>query len=214
MVLTDPVYFSQVRSHSTNQMATAQFRDLSTVTNPVNGTLSMPGEPLGPSSRRTGLVISEIMYHPAARADGRKLEFIEIFNSQPFFENISGYSISGTSHLSPGTILPSGACLVVAASPSDIQAVYGISNVAGPYVNNLSNGSGTVRLRNAINAILLEVKYDSVSPWPVAPDGTGHSLVLARSSHGEGNPQAWSQSDLKGGTPGLPEDIRTSAACH
>ena len=31
---------------------------------------------LGPSSRRTGLVISEIMYHPKARTDGRNLQFI------------------------------------------------------------------------------------------------------------------------------------------
>ena len=37
----------------------------------------------GPCSRRTGLTISEIMYHPADRADKRNLEFIEIYNSDP-----------------------------------------------------------------------------------------------------------------------------------
>src|SRR5262249_46334269 len=41
-------------------------------------------EPLGPSSRRTGLVISEIMYHPTNRADGKILEFVELYNSQVF----------------------------------------------------------------------------------------------------------------------------------
>ena len=30
----------------------------------------------------TGLLITEIMYHPAARADGRHLEFVELYNSK------------------------------------------------------------------------------------------------------------------------------------
>ena len=41
-------------------------------------------EPLGPASRRTGICISEILYHPAQRIDGRELEFIELYNSQPW----------------------------------------------------------------------------------------------------------------------------------
>src|SRR5216117_4154998 len=52
-------------------------------------------EPLGPSSRRTGLVISEIMYHPLPRADGKNLEFIEIYNSEATPADISGFRLSG-----------------------------------------------------------------------------------------------------------------------
>src|SRR6185369_5121074 len=48
-------------------------------------------EPLGPSTRKTGLIISEIMHRPPARDDGKQLEFIEIHNSNPFFEDVSGY---------------------------------------------------------------------------------------------------------------------------
>src|SRR4051812_41291999 len=62
------------------------------VTNPANSTTSPPAtltvvvlspaqlayEPPGPSSRRTGLAISEIMYHPKDRDDGRNLEFVEL----------------------------------------------------------------------------------------------------------------------------------------
>ncbi|HUD49609.1 MAG TPA: hypothetical protein VMR33_22470, partial [Candidatus Baltobacteraceae bacterium] len=44
-----------------------------------------PNEPLGPSSRKTGIVFSEIMYKPAPRTDGNNVEFLEIFNSCPFF---------------------------------------------------------------------------------------------------------------------------------
>src|SRR6185436_6285783 len=59
-----------------------------------------------------------------------------------------------------------------------------------------------VRLRNPQEAILLEVPYSNQPPWPVAPDGTGHSLVLARPTYGEGNPEAWASSDQVGGSPG------------
>jgi hypothetical protein len=52
-------------------------------------------EPAGPSSRRAPFAISEIMYHPTNRPDGRNLEYIEIFNSNPWVEDLGGHRISG-----------------------------------------------------------------------------------------------------------------------
>ena len=43
-------------------------------------------EPPGPSSRRTPITFSEIMYKPAKRADARNLEFVELYNSNPWAE--------------------------------------------------------------------------------------------------------------------------------
>lgn len=211
LALSDPVYFGMVvSSHTSAQTATVQFRDLmDTGTASVVPTLSLPNEPLGPSSRKTGLVITEIMYHPPARADGRNLEFVEIFNSQPFFEDISNYKITGEVEFTfpPGTVLASGASLAIAKVPADIQAVYGIANVVGPYTGSLPNSAGRVRLRNRIGAVYQEVNYDSVPPWPVAADGTGHSLVLTRPSYGEDSPLAWSASDSRGGSPGMTDGV-------
>lgn len=191
-------------SRSTTNVASAQFRDFTDNTNAVASLPPTSVEPLGPSSRRTGLVFSEIMYNPAPRTDGRKVEFVELYNSNPFFEDISGYRIAGDlSYTFPqGTVIPGGGFLVVARAPGDVIAVYGVSGVLGPYTNSLSNKSGTLRLRNRSNAILLEVNYDSEFPWPVAPDGTGHSLVLARPSMGEDHAAAWAPSDRMGGSPG------------
>ncbi|MCX6903790.1 MAG: lamin tail domain-containing protein, partial [Verrucomicrobia bacterium] len=206
IAMPNTVYFGMaVTSHTTSQVSTAQFRSLADVTNALLGPLPpLAFEPLGPSSRKTGLVISEIMYHPAPRADGLSTEFVELFNSQPYPEDISGYRISGDVNFTfpAGTVFPGGAFLVVAHSPSDLQSVYGLANVFGPYTNNLTSKSGTVRLRNRTDAILLEVKYENQPPWPIAADGTGHSLVLARPSLGEGDPQAWTISDAVGGSPG------------
>ena len=67
-----------------------------------------PAESLGPSSRRTALVISEIMYAPAPRLDGRDLEFIELYNPQPWFYDLGGYRLTGAIEFTfpPGTQLP------------------------------------------------------------------------------------------------------------
>ena len=54
-------------------------------------------EPLGPSSRKTGQVITEIMYHSrVVTTTNESLEFIELYNSNPWSENIGGYSITGS----------------------------------------------------------------------------------------------------------------------
>ena len=192
-----------------SQNVTAQFRDFQDNVSTAIGSPLVTVEPPGPSSRRTPLTFSELMYHPATRTDGRKLEFIEIFNSNPFFEDLSGYRISGQIEYTfpAGTVLGGGGFLVVARNPADIQAVYGITNVTGPYIGTFSNKKGTLRLRNRSSAILLEVNYDSRSPWPTSADGVGHSLVMARPSYGEGNGYAWSQSDAIGGSPGTMDGI-------
>src|SRR5437762_13226128 len=138
--MTRPAYLGlAVSSHTTNRLTTARFRDLSFVTNGVVGSPVLPREPLGPSSRKTGLVISEIMYKPAPRADGKLLEYVELFNSNPFSEDISGYRLSGDFDFTfpTNTILPGGAFLVVAKSPAAIQRVYSITNVVGPYAGSL-----------------------------------------------------------------------------
>ncbi len=169
--------------------------------------LGLPREPLGPSSRRTGLVISEIMYHPTNRPDGKVLEFVELYNSQVFPEKIGGYRLSGDVAYTfpPNTTLPAGGFLVVAPVPADVQSVYGISGVLGGFTNRLASGSGTIRLRNNFNAVLLEANFSGGAGWPAAADGAGHSLVLARPSYGEGQREAWEASDLVGGTPGTAE---------
>ncbi|MEO6033657.1 MAG: lamin tail domain-containing protein, partial [Verrucomicrobiota bacterium] len=159
---------------------------------------------LGPSSRRTPLVISEIMYNPRKRTDGKNLEYIEIHNTNPFFEDVSGFRISGNYDfvIPPNTKIPADGYLLVAAAPADVQSVYGITNVLGGFTNNLSNSSGTVRLRKKSGAVILEVTYSDQTPWPIAADGAGHSLVLAKPWLGEANPQAWSASSVIGGSPG------------
>lgn len=166
-------------------------------------------ERLGPSSRRTGIVISEILYRPA-RPDG--VPFLELYNSQPIPEDLSGWRISGACDFTfpTNTVLAPGAFLVVAPQPERAKSLYRLTNVVGGFTNTLPADTGLVRLRNRTGAILLEVEYASRPPWPTVPEG--HSLVLARPSCGESDPRAWAASQNRNGSPGSPEPAAVARA--
>ena len=170
---------------------------------------SARAETPGPCSRRTPLVISEIMYHPASRPDSNNLEFVELYNSQLWPEDIGGFQLAGAVQFTfpAGTVLPAEGVLVVALDPAAVRSVHGITNVVGPYAGRLKNQTGQLRLLNRTGAVLLELAYATDPPWPVAADGAGHSLVLARPSWGEGQPHAWAASDVIGGSPGRLENV-------
>ena len=161
-------------------------------------------EPLGVSSKKTSLVFSEIMFHPATRVDGKNVEFIEIYNTNPWPEDVTGWRISGDVDyaFAPGASIPAQGFIVIAAVPADVQTAYGISGVLGPFTGALSNEGGSLRLRRANDAIVLEAIWNDGPDWPAAADGSGHSLILERPSYGEGDPRAWAASGLIGGTPG------------
>lgn len=179
--------------------------------NPATATIIDPGSDaldprqFGPSSRRTPLTITEIMYHPPDRPDGRDIEFVEVFNTDPVTHDISGCRISGgVEYTFPSnTFLKGRSHLVVAREPQAIVDLYPVSHVHGPYDGSLGNGGDRVRLRNPVGAVILEVEYDDNWPWPTQADGAGHSLVLAGADYGEGDRRAWSAGAHFGGSPGL-----------
>jgi hypothetical protein len=219
-----------VSSGSASIATTGSFRDYGSA---AGGTVvtspTFTREPLGPSTRRTGLVISEIMYHPKARLDGKTVEFVELYNSMSIFEDIGGYRLSGDINYTfpTGTVMQAGQFIVLAKVAADVQSVYGISgvfqygvtngfttnvngnvtNVVPNIENSLNNGGGTVRLHNRAGAVLLEAGFSTKYPWPIAADGGGHSLVLARPSYGERDRRAWAASDMMGGSPGTVDSL-------
>ncbi len=202
-----------VDSDLTNQPVTAQFLQITnTPANAVVGTVAYPYEPPAACSRTTPIVLSEIMWKPAPRTDTNNCEFVEIYNSNPWFQDISSYQLVCADMnytFPPGTILAGGAYLVIAASPGSIQNIYGVTNVLGPYNGSLKH-SETLQLLDEQGSVLLTVPYSDTYPWPVATSGTGHSLILANPSYGEGDPRAWTISDMIGGSPGAMESFHPS----
>jgi hypothetical protein len=199
-----------VSSMDEERPATVEFRDPGVGNGGATSTaVPRPLETLGPSSRHTALVISEIMYHPRERADGRNTEFLEIYNADLIDQDLTGHRLSGSVSFAfpDGFRLPAGGFAVIARVPAQFGEVYGLTGMLGPFADgaNLPNDSGTIRLRNPQDAILLEVNYGSRDPWPVAADGAGHSLVLSRPSYGEDDFRGWSASHVIGGSPGRTE---------
>ena len=204
-----------VSSHTLTQTTTARFRDFGNITGgTILPSLPLPVEPPGPATRNTDLVISEIMYHPRHSND---LEFVEIFNAGLGPEEMGGYRLTGDLHFTfpAGTLLPAGGYLVVARYPALVQQAYGLTGVLGPWLgaetNALPDDQGVIRLWNSSHGLALEVHYQGRPPWPLAADGAGHSLVLARASYGQDNVRAWAASDQIGGSPGRRDPVTFDA---
>ena len=209
LVITNTFYMGVAfAGHATNQVTVAEVRDFGGVTGePRTGYLPERYESLAASSRRTPMVISEIMYHPWPQADGKDLEYVELFNSSSVPYDLGGFHLAGDIQYDfpSGTLLGPGSFLVVAHTPADVQGRYQIGNVLGGYQGRLSNQAGAVQLLHRSGAVFLDVAYASAPPWPASADGAGHSLVLARPSFGEGSPAAWAASARVGGSPGAAE---------
>ncbi len=193
---------------------TARFLDDSPGSGNIVSSIQLPFEPLGPSSRRTAMIISEIMVDtPSAWGGTNSLEFVEIYNTGLITEDLTGHRFTGEIDYTfpDGTMLAPGEYMVIAKDPAAAYSFYGVSCL-GPYEGKLNNGGGTLRFRNELDGILLEVEYNNKAPWPVAPFGSGHSLVLSHPSYGENDPRAWSASDLIGGSPGLNDSFSADSA--
>lgn len=194
-----------VSSDNANATSLARFRDFGPTLSAAGASYSPDREPLWPCSRRTGIVFSEIMFHPKPPPGVvNNLEFIELYNAGAIIEDLGRWQITGDINFTfpAGFRLEAGQFVVVAADPAGLQAVSGASGVIGPFSGSLNNGGGDVVLRDNTGAIKLETHFSNAYPWPASCDGAGHSLVLSRPSYGEDSVKAWSASELIGGSPG------------
>ncbi|MBN2138590.1 MAG: lamin tail domain-containing protein [Sedimentisphaerales bacterium] len=158
------------------------------------------------------LVISEIMYHPV-EADGtpdgdENLEFIELYNDRAVVEDLSNYAFTKGINFRflPGTTLGAKEYVVVARDPGEVQSAYGITGVYGPFTSGkLDNDGERIELSTNAGEIIISLRYKDTWPWPNSPDGTGHSLTLAKLGGDPEEASSWAASKYIGGTPGGPE---------
>jgi len=155
-----------------------------------------------------GLVLSEVMYHPAE--GGGTYEFIELYNNRAVFEDLTGYAFTnGISYVfEPGTIIGPKEYLVVACEPDALEAAYGIGGVHGPFDGQLSNDGERIELSNGNGEIVISFRYNDGRPWPASTDGAGHSLILAKLGGDPEEASTWSPSTFIGGTPGEPDEVQ------
>ncbi len=144
-----------------------------------------------PAGSAPAVFLNEIHYHPveiaAFNADGSPIldlsedvhEFLEIFNAGPTNVPLAGWRLTGDIDFSFPTnaILGGGRYLVVAKNPARLASIpqYGlnVTNIAGPYNGQLSNGGGTVRLRDAADNTIDSVSFSAEFPWAISADALG-----------------------------------------
>ena len=155
-----------------------------------------------------GLVVSELMYHPTDA--GGTLEFIELYNNRAVFEDLTNCAFTnGIQYVfEPGTTIGPKGYLVVARDPAALEAAYGISGVKGPFTGRLDNDGELIELSNGGGGIVISLRYDDEQPWPASPDGTGHSLILARPGGDPAEASTWSPGTFIDGTPGGPDEAQ------
>lgn len=181
---------------------------------PIEFVAGVPGIDLW----QDNLVISEIMYNPAApnasesliSIDNDDFEFIELTNISgsvsldltqlSFIEGITfDFATAAITSLAPGQ------SLVLVKNQAAFQARYGTNiPVAGIYPNSLSNGGEQVVLSFAINTPVLDFTYDDQSPWPTSPDGDGFPMILIAPETAPDHALAtnWTAGSNINGTPG------------
>jgi hypothetical protein len=155
---------------------------------------------------RDGLVISEIMYHPAG---DELLEFIEIQNVGTTTLDLTGVRFTkGIDFDFPdGTTIAAGAYFLVVADLPAFEAKYGPGlPIAGQWEtgDRLSNGGENLKLSLGLGSAIHEFIYEDEMPWPVAADGAGYSLTMGCPVRGIDHSDAatWRASVALDGSPG------------
>jgi hypothetical protein len=160
-----------------------------------------------PPQDLTGLRITEIMYNPPrfGVVDGDELEFLELKNTGVTEIDLTGLSFTAgiTFAFTSNTRLAPGAFWLLARNAAQFAAKYPGVTVNGVYSGKLDNGGEQLRLTTALLNTVLSVTYSDTTPWPLAADGFGFSLVPSGDLPGEeSNPLHWRASANPGGSPG------------
>lgn len=156
----------------------------------------------------TGLLVTEIMYHPpgTTNSSGDAFEFIELKNVTGTSLELSGvHFTNGIQFTFPvGTLIDPGQFAVLVRDPVAFAARYPGVPVTGVFSNNLSNGGETVSLAHAVGTPIVSVKYDTRPPWPSLADGAGFSIVPVNPNVNPDPDNAinWRSSTVIGGSPG------------
>ncbi len=156
----------------------------------------------------SGLLLTEIMYHPpnAADLDGSAFEFVELKNAGAASQELSGVHFSGgIDYTFPiGSFVGPGQFVLLVSDPIAFASKYPGVRIDGVFQKNLSNGGETLALVDVAGSPVLSVTYDTKAPWPVSADGGGFSLVPVNPNFNPdpNNGLNWRASSIVGGSPG------------
>lgn len=164
------------------------------------------------------VVISEIMYNPGAATpaevaagfgNSEDFEFVELYNTGTVGIDLAGLifddGVSFDLSLAGGTILGAGQRAVLVKNQAAFEFRYGTGHVVlGEYGGKLKDEGERLALVDGTGAVVHEVTYNQLSPWPTEAAGLGYSLVLVNPTSLPDHTLvgSWVASDILGGSPG------------
>lgn len=167
--------------------------------------------------RTPPLLITEIMFHPAAPPAGSPytasdFEFLELKNTGDTALDLVGTaltngveytftSLSAVTNLAPGERV-----LLVKNKAAFLSRYPGATHIAGEFAGSLGKGGDRLVVLGPLLEPVVDFRYDDA--WQRLADGAGFSLVLADESVAagfEGDPVRWRLSSRPGGSPGQGE---------
>ncbi len=156
----------------------------------------------------SSLAITEIMYNPPALGGipGGDLEFIELKNTGVVALDLGTLTFTNgiTFTFTNGTVLLPGQFFMLARNAAAFAVKYPGVTVHGTFAGQLDNAGETLRLATSFGATIFSITYGDRTPWALAADGHGFSLVPRNaatnlnSDHGA----HWRASTALGGSPG------------
>lgn len=146
-------------------------------------------------SRNVDIVINEIMADPPSnQRDG---EFVELYNKGAASVDVSGWTLDDDVNFTipPGTTIPAGGYLVIAANATWLKSQYAGLNAIGDWSGSLSNNGDRLRLEDASGNLADEVEFRFGGDWPTQAGGEGSSLELSNPNADNSLGSAWRDSD-------------------
>ena len=171
--------------------------------------------------------VTEVMYNPpgeagkskkvkyqvetSTKSNGTDYEFIELYNEKADRLDLGQWQFTQGIKLQfpEGTVIEPRTYFLVAKSPEKLKQWYAKSYgwmidvpVFGPFKGSLNNRGDRVRLNDPAGGSIIDFSYVDRGQWPMAADGTGHTLAKISPRLHHNRAENWQSSANIGGTPG------------
>jgi hypothetical protein len=129
-------------------------------------------------NNQSGLIISELNYHPMENPPGGQLEFIELKNIAGEVIDLGTCAFSdGVSYRFPiGTEIEPGEFIVLASDRTVFENEYGFKPF-DEFTGALDNQGERITITRDSTEVIYDLQYDDEPPWPECADGRGGTLV-------------------------------------
>ena len=157
------------------------------------------------------VVVNEVMYNPR---EGEP-EWIELANitATPF--DIADWKLRGSVEMDFPAFDEADArasflghwqkIILTSIDAGQFRKQFGVPSsvkVFGPWTGNLPNEGGRITVKDKNGVQMCTLGYNDRGRWPVAADGTGHTIVLKDENRSVDDWRNWTFSKRSGGTPG------------